>query len=131
MNIPPKTPKSKRNFWSTVGIVLTAIFGVLFFIIGGLIRFCVQIYAIATDNKELQANLQANELRNELPEMTAQEVLKRYSFFGRSLQPKTKQEHRVLEKLNNNLTSKIEDLLSEEELEWLVIIILRLLGFNL
>lgn len=124
-----KTSKSKRSFWSTVGIVLAATFGVIVFIIGGLIRFCVQIYAIATDNKQLQANLRAREIEEELQEMTAQQVLKRYSLFGKStLEPKTEGEYRVLEKLKSNPLDRIIDLLSEKEIEWLIIMILRLAG---
>jgi hypothetical protein len=130
MYTEPKTSKSKGNFWSTVGIVLTAIFGVLFFIIGGLIRLFVYIYAIATDNKELQANLKAREIEKDLQEMTAQDVLKRYSFFGQStLKPKTEGEYRVLEKLKSNPLDRIIDLLSEAEIELLIIMILRF--FNL
>lgn len=129
MNIPPKTPKSKRNFWSTVGIVLTVIFGALFFIVSGLIRFCVEIYAIATDNKELQANFRAKELEKELQEMTAQEVLKRYSVFGKlTLEPKTEEEYRTLEKLESNPSCQIPDLLSENEFLGLIMMILRLAG---
>lgn len=131
MNIPPKTPKSKRNFWSTVGIVLTAIFGAIFFIVSGLIRFCVEIYAIATDNKELQANLRAKDIQEELQNMTAQQVLKKYSLFGRStLEPKTEGEYRVLEKLESNPQYEIINLLSENEFQMLIIMILRLLGYG-
>jgi hypothetical protein len=126
MNIEPKTPKSKGNFWSTVGIVLIAIFGVIVFIIRGLIRFCIEMYAIATDNKELQANLRAKDIQEELQEMTAQQVLKKYSLFGKNtLEPKTEGEYRVLEKLESNPLSRIIDLLSEKEFEWLITMILR------
>ena len=120
---------NQNSFWSTVWSILKTLFAVLFIIVSGLIRFCLEIYAIATDNDELKANLRANELRKELPEMTAQEVLKRYSLFGNNcLKPKTEGEYNVIKKLENSPQTKISNLLSDKEIEWLVIMILRFLG---